>query len=186
MSDPYLAIGPGVEWQTVDDSVLVLHDDLLHHLSGSSAEIWRAVDGSRSAGDIAALLSARHPESAEVVEDVRRFVDELTLRGLLVHLERPSGTRCRVPEHVAWVAEDDGSVALADLRTGRRHSLTPTGGLIWTLALSGLDRDLMEEEILERFPDAPPGHAKEIDRVLDSLVAEGLLEPRRYDSPASA
>lgn len=186
MSDPYLAIGPGVEWQTVEDSVLVLHDDLLHNLTGSSAEIWRAIDGSMRASDIAALLSARHPESTQVSEDVGQFVGELARRGLLVHLERPTGTRCRVPEHVAWVPEDDGSVALADLRTGQRHSLTPTGGLIWTLALSGLDRDLMEEEIFERFPDAPPGHAQEIDRVLDSLVAEGLLEPRRYDSPASA
>jgi hypothetical protein len=182
VNDTYLSIAPGVEWHEIDGSVLVLHDELLHELTGSSAEIWQAVDGSTTASDLASSLSRRHPESPGVFDDVTDFVTDLTERGLLAQHADPVGNGYRVPEHVAWVSEDDGSVALADVRTGRRHSLSPTGGIVWTMTVAGSPREVIEPAILEAFPDAPDSYAADMGQLLDSLVVAGLLE-RRPESP---
>ena len=86
----------------------------------------------------------------------------------------------RVPDHIAWVAEPDGSVVLADLRTGRRHSLAPTGGMIWDMSVMGSAPDAIEAVIREAFRDVPEDVRQLIDNLLESLVESGLLERRPY------
>lgn len=99
--------------------------------------------------------------------------------------DQPVGNGYRVPPHIAWASEDDGSVALADMRTGQRHSLNPSGGTIWTMTVAGTLGEAIESAIREAFPDAPNNCAEYIQRLLDSLVDAGLLEHRLESRPAS-
>lgn len=177
MSERYLVVAPGVDWHEVDGSVLVLHGGLIHLLTDSSAEIWQAVDGSSTTSDLAAMLSRRHPESTQAVEDVARIVSDLTDRGLLIRLDHPTGSGYRVPAHVAWVA-DDHSVIVADLRSGVRRALTPSASAAWAGVAEGESRSTLLASILELFPDAPTDYASDVDALLDSLVEEGLLARR--------
>ena len=84
----------------------------------------------------------------------------------------------RVPDYVTWLAEADGSVVLADLRTGRRHWLTPTGGLIWEMTATGSAPDAIAREIRAAFRAVPDDVAQVIDDLLESLSDTGLLERR--------
>lgn len=179
MNDVHLAIAPDAEWMEIDDAVLVLHDQRIHLLTGSSAEIWHSVGASTSSTELAQAISERHAASAHVFDDVVGFVADLTARGLLVEVEAPLGNDYRVPAHVAWTAEDDGSVAIADLRSSGRHSLSATGALIWTMTAQGAPREAVHKTVLDAFPDAPEGYAEQVDDLLDSLVDQGLLELRR-------
>jgi len=177
VSRSYPVVAPGVEWREIDGSVLILHEELIHLLTGSSAEIWLAIDGSSTARELAAMLSRRHQGSAGVSDDVADFIADLTLRGLLVQLESAAGGY-RVPSHVAWVVDDDGSVVIADLRSGSRRTLSSTATAAWAGVAVGKPRRALLQSILETFPDAPADYAGEVDALIDSLVAEGLLERR--------
>src|SRR4051794_31880350 len=99
--------------------------------------------------------------------------------------DQPVGNGYRVPPHIAWASEDDGSVALADMLSGQRHSLSPSGGAIWTMAVAGTPREAIESAIREAFPDAPDSYSEDIHRMLDSLVEAGVLERRPEGRPAS-
>ena len=70
----------------IDDEVILLRlsDGDMFSLLGTSREIWKCIDGERSAAAIAAELAERHAAASEpVANDVARFVDDLRDAGLV-------------------------------------------------------------------------------------------------------
>ena len=174
MSD-YPRVASHVDWLEIDGQILAFDGDLLHLLPGSSAEIWRAVDGDTSTAALAASLVERHPEAPDVDRDVLSFLAELVHRGLVQFADQPVGNGFRVPSHVAWTI-DEAQVVLADLRTGDRLGLPTTGSWIWQLVVERLPREQLLERLRADFPDAPVEFEADVDRLLATLLERGLLE----------
>ena len=53
-------------------------------LGGSGREILALCDGTRSAAEIVAELSERHPGESHLVEDVHGFIDEMAGLSVLI------------------------------------------------------------------------------------------------------
>ena len=171
----YLAISPDADWIRIDDAVLAFVDDTIHLLSGSAADVWAAVDGTRRTSEVVTALAARHDGAGDLAGDVTVFVDDLVRRRLLVRRDEPTGARARVPSHVAWTAEQ-GLVVLADLRTGERRTLSATASRIWDLTVGGASREALLERLAVEFTDLPATFPHDVDQLLGALVAEGLIE----------
>ena len=158
----------------IDEDFLVFDGEELHRLAGSAADVWRSIRGAVAVGDVIRRLQVLHPGDRNVPGDVRAFIDDLLARGLVEERPTPSDG-CSVPSHVAWCVDEDGTVLIADLRSGARHVLIATAAVIWSAAVAEDSHHALLEALADAFPDAPPGYADEVDELLDSLVAEGLL-----------
>jgi hypothetical protein len=51
------------------------------HLDALGSAVWEACDGTRTGGDIAALLAERFPEATQLPDRVRRFLLQLRVQG---------------------------------------------------------------------------------------------------------
>ena len=64
---------------------------------------------------------------------------------------------------------------LVDLKTNRIFSLNATGSRFWVLLATERDRDRIERQLLEEFEVDAAALRHEIDGLLASLEAEGLI-----------
>jgi hypothetical protein len=88
MSGGLLRHSSRVAWVSEEDRVVALPLDRLEELpvvlSGSSAAIWHAVDGSCGIEDVVAAVADEFDLPPETVDaDVRAFLDDLETRGLV-------------------------------------------------------------------------------------------------------
>ena len=70
----------------IDDEVVVLRlaDGDIFSLVGTSLDVWKSIDGQKSAADIAAGLSKLHDAPADTVaDDVAGFIAELQDAGFV-------------------------------------------------------------------------------------------------------
>ena len=167
-------VAPGTDMMSVDGEVLVFDGTMIHLMSGSGAEIWRAVDGRRSRDEIVDQLAAQHPATAGVADDVRAYLDDLVARGLLVEGLRKREDGYVVPEHVGWVI-DGGHVVVLDLLSGERHSLSTTASRIWSYLGSGMPETRMVDRLRDEFPDAPASLESDVAALVQDLRDRGLL-----------
>jgi hypothetical protein len=96
------------------------------------------------------------------------------------HADPPAqwrGAGLRVPPHVAWTVDEDGSVAIADMRSGARRSMTGAASMIWQATAEGASAPELAEQLLREYAELPTDWPTEVDDFLVSLVSEGLLEP---------
>lgn len=163
----------GVQWQELDDEILVFDGELLQRLVGSAAAIWRSIDDVRSTEQIVGDLSAAFGSGPQLAQDVPAFLAELEGAGL-IRLEAAAPGRFSVPATVAW-DRDGARVVLADLRTGTRTALSDTATLIWQLAGAGLTSQEILEELSAAFPDAPNSLPADVASALEELVTHGWL-----------
>ncbi len=73
--------------RAVDDGALLinLHNGDYYSLNSTGAKVWESIDGSRTVGDLAALVLAEYDADAEeVVADVLNLVTNLAGEGLVV------------------------------------------------------------------------------------------------------
>lgn len=73
--------------EALDGEIVLLHParNIILHSNQSGALIWSLCDGQRSVAEIAELLSAAYPESAEdIAVDVPQTIQELLSHGALV------------------------------------------------------------------------------------------------------
>ena len=69
----------------IDDEIVVMRLDNgeFFSLSGTSAEIWRLIDGSRDRGALVAALAADFDDESRIAADVDAFLVQLRETGLL-------------------------------------------------------------------------------------------------------
>ena len=79
----------------------------------------------------------------------------------------------RNPNVLAKQVEDD--IVLVHLETNRIYELNPTGAALWELVGAGLDRQNIEQRLLEEFDVDQAQLADEIDDILSRLTAEDLV-----------
>lgn len=171
-----LMVAPGVDTLVVDGEVLVFDGTMIHLMSGSGVDIWHAADGRRSRDQIISELAGRHPSVEAVAADVAAYVDDLVERGLLMESESRPEDGFNTCEHVGWTTDGDLVVVL-DLRTGARQTLSATASRAWLHLADGLSRDAMVTRLGEEFPDAPASFVSELEALVDTLCAQGLLCP---------
>ncbi len=176
MSTLPLAVAPGIEALTVDDEALVFDGEVIHLMSGSGAQIWRAVDGHRSSDQVVADLAHPHPSASEVEEDTRAFLDDLVSRGLVTPAEHRRADGYVVSRHVAWTT-DGPLVVLLDLDSGERKSLNLTASRAWLLLAAGFSLEAMFTQLAEEFPDVPPSFAVDTEALVRELCHQGFLVP---------
>jgi hypothetical protein len=68
-----------------------------------------------------------------------------------------------------------GEAVLVHLRTNRIYALNTTAARLWQLLCEGHDRDEIERRLLEEFDVGVGELTGEIDALLASLEAQGLL-----------
>jgi len=71
----------------------------------------------------------------------------------------------------------DGEAVLVHLGTGRYHSLRGAASEIWTLVVAGHGTDSIVAAMEGMFEGEPGLVARETRRLLDELVAQGLVRP---------
>ena len=71
----------------------------------------------------------------------------------------------------------DDETVLVHLRTNRIYTLNATAARLWELLEEGCDRTEIERRMGDEFDVDRAQLAEEIDRVLASLAAEGLVAP---------
>lgn len=166
---------PAVDEIDVDGDVLLYDGQHLRLLAGTAAAIWRAIDGGRSAAEIAAMLAPIASDGAAAVEgSVIAFLAELADHSLIATSLAEASSRFVRREDIGYVA-DDGQTLLVDLRTGRRHALSVTGGRVWDLVLEHADPVAVVGALREEYADAPASLQAEVYELLEGLVEAGFL-----------
>ena len=89
----------------------------------------------------------------------------------------PSSATAR-PRRVAEIAARlvDGELVLYDPRTQRLHVLNPTAGLAWRLCDGQHDQASLVAALAELYPQDREAIAHDVDRLIERLHGEGLLE----------
>ena len=79
------AQGKFVETEIDDEVVLMdLESGNFFSLAGTSLAVWRAIDGERSADQIAAVLADEYDQPLDrIIADVTEFLGELQIAGLI-------------------------------------------------------------------------------------------------------
>ena len=66
---------------------------------------------------------------------------------------------------------------LVHLQTNRIYTLNETGSRLWELLVAGHDSDSIKRELQQEYDVAPAEVEQEVDSLLASLAAEGLVSP---------
>lgn len=65
-------------------TVILIISGMMHQLNFVGARIWSLCDGTRSEGDLVALLATEFEvDAAELTSDVHEFINELVIKGWL-------------------------------------------------------------------------------------------------------
>jgi hypothetical protein len=83
--------------------------------------------------------------------------------------------RLRASSDVVHRRIEEESV-LVHLQTNKIYTLNETGSRLWELLLEGHDRDSIKRELQREYDVDPDGLAREVDALLGSLAAEGLVQ----------
>jgi hypothetical protein len=86
----------------------------------------------------------------------------------------PTGPGLRPSQDVVFRHLEDEAV-LVHLGTNRIYSLNPTGARFWELLADGRDRSEIKEQLLGAFDVSEGQLEEEIEALLSSLIAEGLV-----------
>jgi hypothetical protein len=70
----------------------------------------------------------------------------------------------------------DDEAVLVHLGTNRIFTLTQTGARFWQLLMEGLDRSVIEDQLLEEYDVTRPELVAEIESLVRELAAEGLID----------
>ena len=177
MTDAYLQVSHHVQHQRVDGDVICFDGEKIHLLSGSSAEIWGLIDGSRATAHVVEELHRRHPEVADLDAQTADFVRFLIDRGLVVTSGTPS-REWRPAAHVAWVT-DGPLITVLDLRSGRRQVLSETASFMWDGVVGGGSQRELAVLLRDTYLDAPDDLEDLVSGWVTDMCERGLLEPAR-------
>ncbi|MGE0705631.1 MAG: PqqD family peptide modification chaperone [Vicinamibacterales bacterium] len=98
--DLFLCLHDSVIWRDLGGVLIVLNgkSGRYFQLDGSAAEIWRQIDGRRTAAAVARALAGEHDGAAAAIErDVREFVDGALADHLLVARQEPASRQDAQP-----------------------------------------------------------------------------------------
>ena len=87
-------------------------------------------------------------------------------------------------EHVTWKVLGDDRVIVLDLNSGQYFGLNETATAIWKLILSSKSLPEITDEILKRFQTDSIDLDKDIQKVVDDLLAKGLVSEKEDVSPS--
>ncbi len=171
-----VAKAPGVCDLEIDAEFLVFDGEHVHRLTGPAADVWRSIQGSLGVEDIVRRVQKLHPGNRRVPADVRAFLENLLVEGLLAEQTAPTH-RFAIPPYVAWCSDAHGSAVIADLRSGERFQLSAVAADIWSLTVvDAATPGEAEAALREKYPDAPDDLDTVIADLHESLVDSGLLE----------
>jgi hypothetical protein len=88
------------------------------------------------------------------------------------------------PDRVVHETIDDETI-LIQLETGTYYSLTGAGAEIWELLSQGLPLGAVASTLRARYPDETPRALAELDRLVQQLTKERLLQPASLRRAAS-
>jgi pyrroloquinoline quinone biosynthesis protein D len=83
MTRPRLATGARLRYDEVREEHVLLVPEGVVRLNPTAAEVLELCDGERSLDEIAGTLAARY-DGADVRDDIRRLVDAMVEKGLVV------------------------------------------------------------------------------------------------------
>lgn len=89
--------------------------------------------------------------------------------------------KCKESVFVTELAE---SLALLDMKTGTYFSLNHSGGLIWNKIGEGISPKAIVDIVCAEYNVDEATARRDYDRLVESLLAEGLLVPDDETTPS--
>jgi hypothetical protein len=167
-------IVPGAASVELDGCAVLFDGTNIRLLNPSASMIWHQIDGRRSPEDIVRRLTEMAPVSpARVTVDVRDFLTALSNARLIDWVPEVS-PRLRVAPHTASTSDDDGSVILLNLETGRRTTLFGTATDAWRAVCRENTLQGVIDDLLTRHADATV--ESDIRSLVHDLARSGYLE----------
>lgn len=88
----------------------------------------------------------------------------------------PPHTRFRLNEAEVTAEVFDGEAIILNLATGAYYSIDKTGGLIWTMVAAGYSLEEAVAALLARYEVSPERARADVERVVEDLVRENLVQ----------
>lgn len=176
-------IAPTVSSQPIEDELLLFDGHQLHLLAPSAARIWVHIDGVSTAEEIAAAVAREQGQSPALIALRMEELLEQAIRTGLVEMVRPAGGgHCIRSAATAFVQDDDGTIILMDLRTGRRQALSHTGGAAWGYLEEYGTLSEVAEHLAADFDVDVEAVTDDLEHFAMSLIASGYLRISADDS----
>jgi hypothetical protein len=85
---------PALAWREIDDETIIIspNDSVMHELNDTGRFLWKNIDGTKSAAELAQLLAENYEVTPEIaLSDTQALLEEMSSRKLVVTVRATRG-----------------------------------------------------------------------------------------------
>ncbi len=85
---------PALAWREIDDETIIIspNDSVMHELNDTGRFLWKSIDGTKSAAELAQLLVENYEVTPEIaLSDTQALLEEMSSRKLVVTVPATGG-----------------------------------------------------------------------------------------------
>ena len=85
---------PALAWREIDDETIIIspNDSVMHELNGTGRFLWKNIDGTKSATELAQLLVENYEVTPDIaLSDTQALLEEMLSRKLVVTVPATGG-----------------------------------------------------------------------------------------------
>ena len=85
---------PALAWREIDDETIIIspNDSVMHELNDTGRFLWKNIDGTKSAAELAQLLVENYEVTPEIaLSDTQALLEEMLSRKLVVTVPATGG-----------------------------------------------------------------------------------------------
>jgi hypothetical protein len=85
---------PALAWREIDDETIIIspNDSVMHELNDTGRFLWKNIDGTKSAAELAQLLAENYEVTPEIaLSDTQALLEEMSSRKLVVTVPATRG-----------------------------------------------------------------------------------------------
>jgi len=85
---------PALAWREIDDETIIIspNDSVMHELNDTGRFLWKNIDGTKSAAELAQLLAENYEVTPEIaLSDTQALLEEMLSRKLVLTVPATGG-----------------------------------------------------------------------------------------------
>ncbi len=85
---------PALAWREIDDETIIIspNDSVMHELNDTGRFLWKSIDGTKSAAELAQLLVENYEVTPDIaLSDTEALLEEMSSRKLVVTVPATRG-----------------------------------------------------------------------------------------------
>jgi hypothetical protein len=85
---------PALAWREIDDETIIIspNDSVMHELNDTGRFLWKNIDGTKSAAELAQLLAENYEVTPEIaLSDTQALLEDMSSRKLVVTVPATRG-----------------------------------------------------------------------------------------------